>query len=102
ETIEQLARQLGLEVPRSTQEFKPDPNKPIIDALEWARELYCEQLRSHPQRQLALDYLARRGLDEAILERYQIGFAPAGASLLTQNASPQQPSALLQARAVAD
>lgn len=100
ETIELLARQLGLEVPRSTQEFKPDPNKPIIDALEWARELYCEQLRSHPQRQLALDYLARRGLDEDIIERYQIGFAPAGASLLTQNASPQQLKALLEARIV--
>jgi len=100
ETIEQLARQLGLEVPRSTQEFKPDPNKPIIEALEWARELYCEQLRSHPQRQLALDYLARRGLDEEIIERYQIGFAPAGAALLTQNASPQQLKALLEARII--
>src|SRR5690606_3126635 len=60
ETIEQLARSIGLEVPRSTQEFKPDPNKPIIDALEWARELYCEQLRSHPQRQLALRSEERR------------------------------------------
>lgn len=100
ETIEQLARLAGLEVPRATQEFKPDPNKPIIDALEWARELYREQLRSHPQRQLALDYLARRGLNEDIIERYQIGFAPAGAALLSQTASPLQLKALLEARIV--
>ncbi len=100
ETIELLARQAGLEVPRRSQDFKPDPNRPILDALEWAKDLYREQLRSHPQRQLALDYLSRRGLNEEIIERYQIGFAPANASLLSQSASPQQRKALLEAKIV--
>src|SRR5690606_27644663 len=58
------------------------------------------QLRNHPQRQLALDYLSRRGLNEEIIERYQIGFAPANASLLSQSASPQQRKALLEAKIV--
>jgi len=43
---------------------------------------YQAQLRSHRRSAQVLDYLARRGIEQSMIERFGIGYAPADESLL--------------------
>lgn len=79
EAVEELAQQVGLEVPRSsgTAESGPDP-RPILRLLDEAAALFQQQLAQHPQAGQALDYLTGRGLSREIIARFGLGFAPPG------------------------
>ncbi len=82
EAVEQLARLAGLEVPRETQsqaqKEQAETKKSIYTLLEQADIYYQAQLRQHPQREQAVTYLKRRGLDGRTAKDYGIGFAPPG------------------------
>jgi len=80
EAVETLARQQGMEVPRDTS-VDPAEEKKRQDSysiLEKAAGFYREQLRSHPQAQIAQDYLKNRGLTGHIARDFGIGYAPEG------------------------
>ncbi len=77
EAIEELARQLGLEVPREGPDQGPRPQYDALYALmDQAGEFYQQQLRAHPQRQRAVDYLKQRGLSGVTAKHFGLGFAP--------------------------
>ena len=82
EAVEQLARVNGLEVPREVQseaEVKREQEKrSIYTLLEKADEFYQQQLRQHPSKHLAVNYLKNRGLDGKTAKAYGVGFAPPG------------------------
>ncbi|WP_439510727.1 DNA primase [Marinimicrobium koreense] len=82
EAVEQLAHHCGLEVPREeqspAQKEKAQERKSIYSLLEQADRYYRLQLRQHPKRMEAVDYLKRRGLDGHIARDYGIGYAPPG------------------------
>ena len=82
ETVETLARLAGLEVPREArrpEDSKADQEKKsIYSLLEQADDYYQTQLRQHPQRMTAVNYLKGRGLTGTIVRDFGVGFAPPG------------------------
>ncbi|WP_111640992.1 DNA primase [Marinimicrobium alkaliphilum] len=82
DAVDSLARVAGLEVPReersAAQEQRAEQKKNIYTLLEKADDYYQNQLRHHPSRQKAVDYLKRRGLDGRTAKDYGVGFAPPG------------------------
>src|SRR5690554_353690 len=82
ESVEQLARVAGLEVPREiqteAQAKREEEKRSIYTLLEKANEFYQAQLRQHRSKQLAVNYLKNRGLDGNIAKEYGVGFAPPG------------------------
>ncbi|MEO1082524.1 MAG: DNA primase [Pseudomonadota bacterium] len=86
QAVENLAGALGLEVPREASGGQGSagggdgapPNKALYDLLERCAAIYREELRRHPQRQRAVDYLKGRGLSGTIARDFGLGFAPPG------------------------
>jgi DNA primase len=82
EAVEELARQQGIEVPRSGPATEPEQRqgttKPLYALLEQAGKYYQHQLRKHPQSAQAIDYLKQRGLSGEIASAFGIGYAPPG------------------------
>lgn len=80
ESVESLARQIGLDVPREDgppSEPRQD-KKSLFDILSLADDYYQQQLRHHSQKGKAVDYLKRRGLSGEIAKQFGIGYAPPG------------------------
>ena len=76
DAIEDLARRVGMEVPRDTRaRNEDDQTRELYDVLDRAAGFFRQQLRGS---QRARDYLRQRGLDESMVERYAIGYAPDG------------------------
>lgn len=75
-----LADSAGLEVPREALAFQEQPQqkKNIYTVLEKAADYYRQQLKQHPQKQRAIDYLKKRGLSGEISRDFDIGYAPPG------------------------
>lgn len=102
EAIEQLASRLGLAVPREgggeARPRGPSP-QPLYDLMEQSARYYQQQLRQHPQRQQAIDYLKKRGLSGEIAAAFGIGYAPPGWDNLLKALGPakEQQDRLLEA-----
>ncbi|MFV8819695.1 DNA primase [Haliea sp. E17] len=84
EAVESLAASLGLQVPREQGSQTPEAarreqqQKSLYGLLEQAADYYRQQLRQHPQKQRAVDYLKGRGLTGEIARAFDLGFAPPG------------------------
>ena len=86
EAVEELADRVGMEVPRTG----PDAGgvgqgrgrsmdlDAVFAALERANRYFRLQLRVHPGRDRAVEYLKSRGLSGVIAARFELGFAPPG------------------------
>ncbi|GAB4298051.1 MAG: DNA primase [Thiohalomonadaceae bacterium] len=86
EAVEKLAAGIGLTVPREggdTAPRGPSP-QPLYELMEQSAQFYQQQLRRHPQRQRAVDYLKKRGLSGEIAAAFGIGYAPDGWDNLLQ------------------
>ncbi|RUM73468.1 MAG: DNA primase [Sulfurovum sp.] len=80
EAIESLADSLGLPVPREQGGRGPSPeqlqrSKDLYTLLQDANDYYQLQLKATPK---ALEYLKKRALSQDIIQRFNIGYAPAG------------------------
>lgn len=82
EAIEKLAANAGLEIPTEAHGFEKKPVGPkgvdLYHLMEEVEAFYQQQLRSHNDRQQAVDYLKKRGLSGEIAKRFGLGFAPEG------------------------
>lgn len=79
--VEALAKENGLEVPREESEAsqrKQSENAKLFDVLEKANKFFRYQLRTHENKQAAIDYLVSRGLSGEIARDFNIGYAPPG------------------------
>jgi DNA primase len=78
--VEVLADAAGLEVPREAAVFQEEPQKKtnIYTILEKAADYFRQQLKEHPQKLTAVDYLKKRGLSGEIARDFDIGYAPPG------------------------
>lgn len=79
EAVEILAQEAGMEMPArdpKAQE-KADERTQLAEVMEQAVQFYRLQLKTRAAEE-ARAYLARRGLDAAALDRFEIGFAPPG------------------------
>ena len=82
EAIEELARQLGLEVPYEgpthSEPQQRQRNDNFYDLLALSDRYYRRQLRQNAQSARAVDYLKQRGLSGEIAAEFGLGFAPPG------------------------
>ncbi len=82
EAVEELAKGLGLEVPREHDRGRDIEREKRVkqqyDVLEQASAFFQAQLRQHPEKQKAVVYLKGRGLSGGIAKRFGLGFAPPG------------------------
>ncbi|MEZ5463961.1 MAG: DNA primase [Lysobacteraceae bacterium] len=76
DAIEELAKRVGMEVPRDTRaRNEDDQSRELYEVLDRAAGFFRQQLRGSSRAQ---DYLRQRGLDDRVSERYAIGYAPDG------------------------
>lgn len=78
DAVEDLARLTGLELPRLRGDESGSPSRPLLEWLAQADRFFRQQLREHPLRQRAVDYLRQRGLTGRIAGTFGIGYAPPG------------------------
>ncbi len=77
EAVEKLAREVNLPVPRATpaERERADRASTLQQVVELAAQWYQKQLRLPVGRQ-GLDYLRGRGLSDAVIDQFRLGFAP--------------------------
>jgi DNA primase len=77
EAVERLAGLAGMQVPTETPEERARVRRArtLHDVIDKAQAFFVNQLRM-PGGAQARDYLARRGLSEATIQRFGIGWAP--------------------------
>lgn len=79
EAVERLAEEAGLEMPRATPQEAAEAAREA--KLREAAEAGCaffEQMLHAPEGRLALEYLKNRGLSDATIKRFRLGYAPNG------------------------
>ncbi|MFM2130584.1 MAG: primase [Pseudomonadota bacterium] len=83
ETVERLAEDAGLELPRSSPEerSRAEAAVSLYAVCEAACAFFERELRG-PRGQGARDYLKGRGLDEETIARFRLGYAPDSRSAL--------------------
>jgi DNA primase len=83
DAVERIALLAGLSVPRETPEEQAQERRraALVDVLEAATRYFCRMLRM-PEGRQALEYLRRRGLSEAAIERWRLGYAPDSAQAI--------------------
>ncbi|MGX5673748.1 MAG: DNA primase [Lysobacteraceae bacterium SCN 69-48] len=78
DAVEELARRVGLEVPRDTAQRNANPEtRDLYGAMEAASTFFRTQLARSDK---ARAYVDKRGIAAEIVERYAIGYAPDGFS----------------------
>ncbi|WP_461536087.1 DNA primase [Spongorhabdus nitratireducens] len=81
-TIESLAGTLGLDVPHENTSKatiqKRKQQATLFDVMEEINRWFHQQLQSHPESNRVQHYMRQRGLDQATIERFGIGYAPSG------------------------
>ncbi|APH58123.1 DNA primase [Granulibacter bethesdensis] len=84
EAVEQLAAEAGLDIPKPSREEtrQAEARAGVHEVLAQAGDYYA-MLLSQPEGQRGLTYLLDRGLSEATIRRFGLGWAPARGSLAT-------------------
>lgn len=77
EAVERLAGEVGLEVPQDSPEERQRvrERQTLEEVVEAACQFFERTLRM-PEGKAGLDYLRKRGLDDATIGRFRLGFAP--------------------------
>jgi DNA primase len=77
ETVEKLAREVGLPVPRATpgERERAERASSLQEIVEQAARWFQKQLRL-PAGRHGLDYLRGRGLDDETIDDFRLGFSP--------------------------
>lgn len=77
EAVEKLAGEAGLEIPRASPEEQQryERRKGLTDVNELAAKFFEKCLRM-PEGRAGLEYLKKRGLDDATIRHWRLGFAP--------------------------
>ncbi|MEE4361951.1 MAG: DNA primase [Pseudomonadales bacterium] len=79
QAVETLAAAAGVEVPREQTNVRRDDRRTrLLDVVDRADRWFRQQLRSHPERARAVDYLRARGVSGEIARTFGIGYAPPG------------------------
>ncbi|BFM05697.1 DNA primase [Halioxenophilus aromaticivorans] len=83
EAIEGLAKMAGVNIPQETEKSTAAQaaerrRKQIYQALDQASVFFQTQLRRHPARGEAANYLRKRGLSAEVVKDFNLGLAPPG------------------------
>ncbi|MGE5272131.1 MAG: DNA primase [Thiohalocapsa sp.] len=96
EAVERLAAEAGLAVPQQTPQERERAvrQKTLLEALAAAAQFYEAQLWSTAGAR-SREYLTRRGLDEATIRRFRLGWAPDNRHALKSVLANEFPQPLL-------
>ncbi|MCH7769268.1 MAG: DNA primase [Nitrospinae bacterium] len=88
EAVRYLAKRAGVEVPATTPEEASDARRRerLLKVTSRAATLYHRQLLEAPEADGARRYLADRGLTDAAIKDFELGYAPAGWDFLLKKA----------------
>jgi DNA primase len=84
EAVEAVAARFGIPLPREGVAGPRSPTAPLVAAHEVAAAFYRATLRG-PQGARARAYLAERGVGDAVIERFALGYAPATGDALAKH-----------------
>ncbi len=96
DAVEELARAVGMAVPReksAPEQIQHKAAPDLYEVMQSATRYYREQLKQSPR---AIEYLKRRGLSGDIAARFGMGYAPDGWQNLQGTVSDYQHSSLLE------
>ncbi len=85
EAVENLAAQVGLEIPSSNEREAPEQKQrrqSLLDTIASADAYYKQMLRKHEGTSRAVSYLKNRGVSGEVAASFGLGFAPQGWSNL--------------------
>lgn len=87
EAIEELATVAGVEISYENQAgYEPEVKNKLVELQEIMAKIatfYTSQLKTHPQKQIAVEYLKNRGITGVIARDFMIGYAPDGWQILS-------------------
>ncbi len=96
EAVESLASSAGMEIPQESVAFTPkNTQSQGIDLYQLMQEVesfFQAQLRQHPDKEQAVQYLKKRGLSGDIAKRFGLGFVPEGWSNLMDTLGDTAPA----------
>lgn len=77
EVIKEYAQKFGIELPNNFSGSKDltDKKNIIVKALSTASKIYSKNLSDNPEGKKALDYLIKRGINQDIIQKYNLGFS---------------------------
>ena len=86
ETVERLARQAGLPMPARDPQAaqRAAQQASLIDVTQAAAKFFAKQLAGAGGIE-ARDYLARRGIDDVLINQFGLGFAPSSRTALIEH-----------------
>jgi DNA primase len=76
DAVEELARVAGLDLPKTGGD--DGSTRVLLERVAQADQFFRRQLREHPTRERAVNYLRQRGLTGRIANVFGIGYAPPG------------------------
>jgi DNA primase len=77
ESVRELARRVGVEVPDLREGREADePNRPLYEAVAFANDFFRRNLADDDAGAKARSYLTARGIPDAAVERFGLGYAP--------------------------
>jgi len=84
EAAREMGRRVGIDVDQLTPEERRrlDERQRLQDVIERASTHFHQLLKTSPSAEAARRYLVDRGIGEAIIDAFQLGYAPAGPSYL--------------------
>jgi len=105
EAVEELARNLGLEVPHEkVNATEHGARIKLADSqyqlMQQVDQFYRTQLRQHPQAAKAVNYLKQRGLSGEIAAEYGMGYAPQGYENILKALAARQNNPSIEAKLV--
>lgn len=97
--LEILADRAGIELAaaKTTRAGEPDDKKTLFSANQWAVEQFHHFLKQSSDAQLARQYLAARGISDASIDAFKIGFSPDQWTWLTDRAASRFSPRVLEA-----
>ncbi len=81
EAVEMLAKRVGLVIPYQNESVLKEKTT-LYDAVNAAATFFHHNLKSDKKYQSILQYLAKRGVGPEAIDKFKLGFAPAGNVLL--------------------
>jgi DNA primase len=75
EAVRTLAKRAGIALPAASQEYQPGGHDLLYQANEFAAKFFQERLAG-PAGQIAREYLKKRGVEQATVELFRLGYAP--------------------------
>ena len=90
--VESLAALAGLDVPTESTDQETDHRKVLYALINDADLAFRKALKSHPDREQAVNYLKARGLTGTIAHRFGLGYAPSGWNFLINQFGDNTPA----------